>query len=62
MAVLSAWAPPATSTATGSELWRTDGTAAGTRLVVDLAPGTNTGGPLLFFKGGYGNFAELGSD
>ena len=30
--------------------------------VVDLAPGTNTGGPLLFFKGGYGDFAELGGD
>ncbi|HSM49967.1 MAG TPA: hypothetical protein VLA75_01050, partial [Thermoanaerobaculia bacterium] len=28
----------------GEELWRSDGTAEGTRLVVDLAPGPEPGG------------------
>ena len=46
-----------TTTAEGSELWITDGTAAGTRLVVDLYPGfeptwglPHAGNPSDFFK------------
>ena len=31
---------------TGVELWATDGTAAGTRLVIDLSPGPRAGNPL----------------
>jgi ELWxxDGT repeat protein len=38
----------------GRELWQTDGTAAGTRLVVDLVPGPNGSSP--------GNIAALNGD
>jgi ELWxxDGT repeat protein len=36
------WFFTASTTATGSELWATDGTAAGTRLVKDIRPGTSS--------------------
>ena len=29
----------------GQELWRSDGTAAGTRLAADIRPGTDSGAP-----------------
>ncbi|MCS7161672.1 MAG: hypothetical protein RMJ19_14470, partial [Gemmatales bacterium] len=32
----------------GRELWRTDGTAAGTQLVADLAPGSASSDPQMF--------------
>lgn len=38
--------------AAGAELWRTDGTAAGTRRVVELAPGPEGGEPLYFVAAG----------
>ncbi len=38
--------------ASGAELWVTDGTAAGTMLVKDIYPGTNSGNPLGFCKVG----------
>ena len=37
----------ATGTA-GRELWVTDGTAAGTSLLLDIDPGTSSSGPMLF--------------
>jgi ELWxxDGT repeat protein len=36
----------------GREIWRTDGTPAGTRLVRDIAPGTDSGSPLLLGAAG----------
>jgi ELWxxDGT repeat protein len=43
----------ATTPATGDELWATDGTAAGTRVVKELVPGggSSTPGNLVVFKG-----------
>ena len=38
----------ANSAETGTELWRTDGTAAGTALVRDIAPGTGSSSPANF--------------
>lgn len=38
--------------ATGTELWRTDGTAEGTALVRDFWPGTNTSSPNAYDAGG----------
>ncbi len=38
----------------GSELWVTDGTAAGTSLLLDIAPGASSGAPSSFFALGAG--------
>lgn len=49
----------ATNPTNGREVWRSDGTAAGTRLAVDLAPGTSSG---LSFNTTYtGTWASLGN-
>ncbi|MFZ9353117.1 MAG: ELWxxDGT repeat protein, partial [Candidatus Limnocylindrus sp.] len=42
----------ATQDTTGSELWRTDGTEAGTTLVKDIANGTDGSGPSNYFEFG----------
>jgi ELWxxDGT repeat protein len=41
----------------GEELWKTDGTEAGTQLVKDINPGTASSAPLLS-RGGYKNYLD----
>jgi ELWxxDGT repeat protein len=57
----------ASTPATGRELWKTDGTPAGTSLVKDILPGTGSGnisdlgiaGGLLFFRANNGSGEQL---
>jgi len=42
----------ATDVATGAELWKTDGTLAGTRMVKDIRPGSASSSPRSFFNAG----------
>jgi len=47
-AALFAWG----DNSTGTELWLTDGTTSGTRLLKDISPGTSSSYPRLFFNDG----------
>jgi ELWxxDGT repeat protein len=48
--------------ATGSEVWRTDGTEAGTRVVKDITPGVGGSGQIQLFRYGSGFGMFRGSD
>jgi ELWxxDGT repeat protein len=63
---LRTWSPPATFAAQdgtrGFELWVTDGTANGTKLVKDINPGSAHSGPRDFCPIGKGKFLFAATD